>query len=407
MPPLIGAVYGLSESDQLRIPTAAGYVDYPLASLLDVGGGPLRSTTNFGLPPIRFITQRGPFQDGETPLDIRLDPRVIQIEIVDYLCNRTDFWTQRNELLNLIRPNRAFSSDGTYHPLIYRKRLPGGKPERGSDLETENGSPTVTSDWARFVHYGGLQVGDAFQITSGADAGTYTVSDVINDYTLVLNSNLTSDATNVGWRYVRNRAIRDLRVLLEQGPVFDERIGPYRAPEGYREALRLVAHNPVWYGETQSETWAISNALGNLVFDGLGAWFGATSGVGRWLFASNFVGETVSVIYWGTWPARPTITITGPATNPTIENTTLNLLIEMDYAIALGETVKINTQDLTVENASGDNLLPYLTGDLATFRLDGEPQAANRVNNIYVSFAEGVAGSSTATLSWQNQYIGV
>lgn len=405
--PLIGTAYGLSESDQLRIPTAAGYVDYELATLLDFGGGPLRATSNFGLPPVRFITQRGPFQDGETPLDLRLDPRVIQIDVAAYVCNRAHFWTVRNELLNLLRPNRAFSADGTYRPLIYRKRLPGGKPERGSDLVTTAGSTTVTSDYGRFVHYGGLAVGDYFELTSGADAGTYAVAEVVNDYTVVLDTAMGASATNIGWRYYRNNAIRDLKVLLEMGPTFDEQVGAYRFPEGYRETLRLVAHNPLWYGPEQSQSWAISDAIGDLVFDGAGAWFGATPGVGRWLFAPTFVGETVSVIYWGTYAARPTITLTGPATNPTISNTTLNLQLDLSYSVALGETVTIDTQALTVTNAAGDNLLSYLSGDLATFQLAPEPQAANRVNDVFVSFSDGVVGQSTATLSWNNQYIGV
>ncbi len=405
--PLIGNTYGLSESDQLRIPTAAGYVDYALTTLLDFGGGPLRGTSNFGLPPIRFITQRGPFQDGETPLDMRLDPRVIQIDVADYICNRPNFWTLRNELLDLLRPNRAFSADGTYRPLIYRKRLPGGKPERGSDLVTTNGSPTVTSNYGRFVHYGGLAAGDYFEITSGADAGTYAVAAVLNDYTIVLDTALGADATHIGWRYYRNNALRDLRVLLEMGPTFDEQVGPHRHPEGYRETLRLVAHNPLWYGPEQTQSWGISAAIGDLVFDGAGAWFGATPGIGRWVFAPTFVGETVSVIYWGTYAARPIIVLTGPAVNPTISNTTLNVQLDFAYSIAAGETVTIDTQALTVKNAADDNLQPYLSGDLATFQIAPRPQAPGRRNSIFISFSGGVAGQSTATLKWQNQYIGV
>ena len=46
--PLIDSTYGLSESDQLRIPTAAGYVDYSLATLLDFGGGQLRICVRAG-----------------------------------------------------------------------------------------------------------------------------------------------------------------------------------------------------------------------------------------------------------------------------------------------------------------------------------------------------------------------
>jgi len=362
----------------------------------------LRSTANFGLPPIRFITQRGPFQDGETPLDIRLDPRVIQVEVANYLCNRTEFWTTRNELLDLIRPNRAFAADGTYRPLIYRKRLPGGKSERGSDGVT-NGTNTLTSAYGRFVHYGGLQPGDPIVIGGAAR----TVASVLNDYTLVFTGGAIGAATNVAWRYPRNHALRDLAVLLEQGPTFDEQIGPYRHPESYREALRFVAHDPLWYGAMQSETWAIDAALGDLVFDGAGAWFGASPGVGRWLFSTSYVGETVGIVYWGTWPARPVVVIRGPADNPLIVNSTTGTQLALGYSIALGETVTLDTQNLTVTNNAGVNLLAYLTGDLATFALEPEPQAPQRLNNVAVSFSGGVLGNSAAILYWQNRYIGI
>jgi hypothetical protein len=404
--PLIDNTYGLSEADLLRIPTAAGYIDYPLAQLLDFGGGPLRAVSNFGMPPIRFITQRGPFQDGETPLDMRLDPRVIQIEIVNYLCNRTSFWTHRNELIDLLRPNRAFGA--TYNPLIYRKFLPGGKPERGND-GISDGVDTLTSAFGRFIHYGGLQPGDRFQV-SGTN---YVVRAVPNDYTVIL-SGVPGAATQLAWRYWRNRTTRDLEVLLEQGPTFNEAVAAYRSPEGYREALRFVAHDPVWRGAEQSETWAIDAALGDLVFDGAGAWFGTTPGVGRWLFSTNYVGETIKIVYWGTWAAKPIFTITGPATNPVIENTTLGVRLELDYAVALNETVTIDTRLLTCTNNSNVNLLPYLTGDLATFALEGDPQAASlpgypigRVNNVTVNFSDGLLGASAAIMTWKNGYIAI
>ena len=416
---MIDNTYGLSEGDLLRVPMSTGYVDYPLVNLLNFSGGPLRSTSNFGMPPVRFITQRGPFQDGETPLDMRLDPRVLQVAIVDYLCNRTEFWTRRNELIDLIRPNRAFSAaSATFNPLVYRKFLPGGKPERGSDLKTVATSPIVTSDYGRFVHYGGLQVGDYFELTSGGDVGIYTIIEVENDYTLTLDANMTTTAPDpaippytvelpVQYRYYRNRAVRDLDVLLEQGPTFDERVGTYQYPAGYREALRFVAHDPVWRGTTQSETWGIDETLGDLVFDLAGAWFGVTPGTGRWLFAPNYVGETTNVVYWGTWPAKPQIIIAGPATNPTIENSTLGVRIELDYSVALGETVTIDTRLLTCTNNSAVNLLPYLTGDLATFELSPEPQAPGRANAVTVNFSDGFGGQSAAHLTWQNRYIAI
>ena len=425
MPPLIDAD-AQTEQDQIRIPIGGAppndYLDYPLANLIYDTGGTLRSTSNFGLPPIRFITQRGPFQDGETPLDMRVDPRVLQIEIVDWLCDRAGFWTRRNELLDLLRPNRAFSATGDYRPLIYRKFLPGGKVERGSD-GIGDGTATFSAPWGRFVHYGGLRggilggppTGDRITI-NGVDYGIQTV---VNDYTLILDA-VVGVGVNLPWRYVRGRARRDLEVLLEQGPTFNEQIGAYRHPAGYREALRFVAHDPIWRGETQAQRWALAGALSDLIFDypmqplaQAGAWFGATSGTGRWLFSTSYIGQTARLVYWGTFAARPTIIIEGPATNPAIENSTVGVRLEMAYSIAAGETVTIDTLLLTCTNNFGANLLPYLTGDLATFAIEGAPQGATlagypvgRVNNVTVNFSDATPASS-ASLTWQNRYIGI
>lgn len=397
-------ICGEAETDQILVPVATGYEAYPLMQIFGWGKRILRSWEGMGLAPLHFITQRGPLQDGESVLDMRWDPRTVQIVIAETIQDRTTFWDHKWEWFDKLRPNRSFN--GTVRPLIYRKWLPHGKMERGTDLQTTNGSSEVISHIARFVERG-LEAGQEFYIESGADTGTYTVTSVPNDYTVLLSANMTATATNVHWRYARGRGIRDLNCLLAEGPAFNQGPGPAPTyPTGYREALRFVAHDPFWYGAEQTETWAVSTALGDLVFDGAGAWCGATPGTGRWLFAPQFVGETVQVIYWGTAPAKPIITITGPAENPVVENTTIGARIEMSYTVAAGETVTIDTLALTVQNQLGTNLLPYTGGDLAIFQLSPAPQAPNRNNEIYVSFSSATVASE-AIMTWQNRHVGL
>lgn len=390
-----------NELDQILVPVATGYQAYPLLNLLGFSSRKLRSTSGFGLPPLHFITQRGPYQDGETVLDMRLDVRTIQIIVAETLGTRAEFWDRRYDLLDLLRPSRSF--DGTVRPLVYRKWLPAGKLQQGSDATATNGSNIVTSPTARFVHWG-LEAG---QVMTVGDAN-YRVGSVPNDYTVYLTANYHgATGEQVHWLYRRGWGKRDLYCLLEEGPRFDE--GPGASPfypTGYYEALRFVAHDPVWYGQEQSETWAL-DVLGDLVFDGEGAWFGATAGSGRWLFEPDFVGESTPVTYWGTVTAKPLIAFTGPMENPTVENTTTGLSIVMDYTVANGETVTIDTLALTVTNQFGVNLLPYTSGDLATFGIEPPPQAPDRRNVIYVSFSGGTAGISAATMTWRNRYIGI
>lgn len=396
------------EHDRIRVPADAGggtYDDLALFELFGLNSNRMPSYENFGLPPLHFLTQRGPFQDGETVLDMRFDTRTIQILIEETLASRWQFWDRRNYIIDYLRPNRAFGESSVL-PLIYQKWLPAGKLQRFVDMETTAGSATVTSHDGRFVHWG-VQAGDQINITSGLNTGAYTVSQVVNDFTLELDANLVADETGVHYEYRRGHGIRELNCMLENGPTFDEGTRAMPITTGYSEALRFVAHDPMWYGEEQSQAWGIAGALGDLVFDGAGAWCGATPGTGRWLFAPTFVGETVRVTYWGTKEAKPVITIAGPAENPVVENTTVGSRIEMDYTVAVGETVTIDTLNLTITSSLGTNLLPYTTGDLALFGLVSAPQAPNRNNDVYVSFSSGDSAFSEATMTWRNRYVGI
>lgn len=412
-----GCGYDSPEKDQIFVPVATsvdalgdipeGYRPHTLLNLFGFGSRRLRSWEGFGLAPLRFITQRGPLQDGETALDMRWDTRTVQILLAETIKGRTELWDRKWDFFDLLRPNRSFGS-GSARPLIYRKWLPGGKVERGTDLETAS-NEFVTSQRGRFIERG-LEAGHTFTILSGADAGSYTVVDVPNDYTVELDEAMGATATNVHWQYRRGWGKRDLYCLLEQGPSFDQGPGTMPAyPNGYREALRLVAHDPFWYGMEQSETWSVAT-VGALIFEPVTgadvAWFGLTAGAGEWFFDATGISDVVEVVYWGTVGAKPIIAIEGPASNPSIANNTLDTTITMTYDIAAGEVVTINTQTLTVENDAGDNLTPYTVGDLATFELSPPPQAADRINEVQVSFSGGDTNTQIS-MTWRNRYVGL
>lgn len=84
----------------------------------------LRSFTGFGMPPIEYITQRGPFQYGRSVLDYRLQPRIIQLVHRRLACNRTGYWDNRSDLIDKLRPNRQFAN--SFEPGRLRKILPDG-----------------------------------------------------------------------------------------------------------------------------------------------------------------------------------------------------------------------------------------------------------------------------------------
>jgi len=80
--------------------------------------------TGQAMPPIDYITQRGPFQDGESVLGYRLDPRIVQLVHRKNSCSRTEYWDNRSSLLDFLRPNRQTTT--TFQTFILRKILPDG-----------------------------------------------------------------------------------------------------------------------------------------------------------------------------------------------------------------------------------------------------------------------------------------
>ncbi len=95
----------------------------------------LISEIGLGMPPIKYIDHGGPLQHGRTIYDYRLDSRIIQLMFRENTCNRAGYWNTRNNILNMLRPNRQASgfSLGTLE-----KHLPNGIV-RAIDVIVEQG----------------------------------------------------------------------------------------------------------------------------------------------------------------------------------------------------------------------------------------------------------------------------
>lgn len=93
------------------------YAEYPTARWVESFAGQ-------GMPPITYITQRGPFQHGETVLDYRLNARTITYIHGRGGCDRSAYWAIRADMLNHLRPNRQTA--GGMSPGRLRKILPDG-----------------------------------------------------------------------------------------------------------------------------------------------------------------------------------------------------------------------------------------------------------------------------------------
>lgn len=102
-----------------------------------------------GLPDVVYSTTRGPFQHGNSVVELRAEPRTIDVEIRRNGCSRNEYWEIRRLLNNILRPNRTdmnnpdpgvlrrISSNGEIRDLdcyvtrgpLYRGRNPDGWDE--------------------------------------------------------------------------------------------------------------------------------------------------------------------------------------------------------------------------------------------------------------------------------------
>lgn len=94
-------------------------VEYPL----DVDGKrTVLTSEGTGIPEIKYISKRGPYQDGDSISAYRLEPRIVQLLIRHNFCDRRAYWTGRQELISILRPNRSI-----YPGTLRKVRIDGSK----------------------------------------------------------------------------------------------------------------------------------------------------------------------------------------------------------------------------------------------------------------------------------------
>jgi hypothetical protein len=114
-------VPGLRSAERYSYITPAG-VEYPL----DVPKSrAVISSEGEGLPPINFLTQRGPFQDGVTMVDEFLQPRIVQLIIRHTYRSRNAYTAGRQALVGVLDP-RLQTVEGTHQLGTLRKYLMSG-----------------------------------------------------------------------------------------------------------------------------------------------------------------------------------------------------------------------------------------------------------------------------------------
>lgn len=69
----------------------------------------------FGTPPMEYIVDQAPFQHGDTVRNVLLQPRPVQLVVMQNFVSRPAYWDGRASLLDAIRPNRVtdFNNPGS------------------------------------------------------------------------------------------------------------------------------------------------------------------------------------------------------------------------------------------------------------------------------------------------------
>lgn len=297
--------------------------------------------TGLGMPPIEYVTSRGPFQHGETMKDFWLRPRIVQMTIRHNFCNRKTYWDGRADLLNVLRPNRS----------------------------------TITSMLYGSAYYGSYTYGGSVACQPGFAFGTLR-------------------------KYYADRRIREIAVMILEGPKFEPRQRGQWDEWSFQEVLRFIAFDPIIYDPLLHITnLATPLVPGQLVFP--------------ITFPIVFSGSTPQVTalqYSGTWMEFPVIELVGPMTNPMITNDSTGETLQLLTSIPAGTVVTICTQpgNKTILGDNGVNYIGFLSADsdLTTFHLAPDPEAPGGLNQITAIASAGAVGSAI-NLKWYNRYIGM
>lgn len=105
-------------------------------------------TVNWGMAPSHRITQRGPFQDGDTDVDFRLDPRVLSLPFVAPANDADESFAVRNKILQVFKPG-----NDTWQILVSY----GSVPTRIIDVKSVGGL-TMDTDAKDFTVRGVIQL---------------------------------------------------------------------------------------------------------------------------------------------------------------------------------------------------------------------------------------------------------
>jgi hypothetical protein len=262
----------------------------------------------FGMPPLHYLTERGPFQHGESVVDVRLDPRIVNL-VIPLLATWDTHFDRRESLLAILSPSST--------PIILR-----------------------------------------FTSNTGI--------------------------------------VRQMDCWVLRGPLFSTEDQIAGGPS-IRAGMSLIAYDPTWYDPVAV---SVRFQLG-----GGSDTFTVPMSVPHGVGASTI--DSIEVMQNdGTWITYPMIRVTGPITNPVIENETTGEILDFTgFTISAGEYYDIDLRygyKTVLENGSV-NKVSELTddSDLATFHLE-----KRQANSIRVT-GSAITGETVIDFLFFEKYVGI
>lgn len=165
------------------------------------------------------------------------------------------------------------------------------------------------------------------------------------------------------------------------------------------EPLDFTAFDPLFFNAAQSIVALNSSAQTELVFPITFPISFGTSGV----FLTTGI-----LTYLGTWRSYPTITLTGPYTRAVIINLATGTVIFMSVAITAGEQriINLTPNAQSITDQDGNNKFSDLGPgtNLVEFALYPAPEVPNGEQEITIQLIDGVAGVSSAALTYYERF---
>jgi len=438
----------------------------------------LEGAEGMGGASIRNIEEGGPFQDGLTHLDERLDPRTITLKLNVVGASASTLDGYRDTLMTIFKPVRgvpitlkitrddgsvrqintrrtgpldipllAINRPGNLHRAVVQLRAADPRwydpteisvPFLGASdwwlayntigtadvlehvespgtaqLWANSGSVVSGSPWTIFFRSGtatGNPLGDSYAFGQNA-SGTSAIYFIANTLGFFQTSIDVAGAMSVaamaagtaGYFLTTNGGTS---TVYANGTVLATRAGVSMPIEAASAPGTARWRSPDNVGGGTSNIWTIAlphAAIYNIAL---------TSTQRSALDAAARVGGSaynVAVVYTGDIDSYPTITITGPITNPVITNTTTGDTLDFTGGtVGSADAWTIDTRygRKSVVNTAGSSVENYLSldSDLATFRLAPDPIATGGTNVI--SVAGTATGTATlVTLAYYNRYL--